>query len=345
MLFVNRWRLPLLFLISGAGSFFSLRRRSWAQFAGERLRRLLIPLVFAIFVIVPPQIYFERLYRGARLSYAQFYPSVFELVPYPKGSLSWHHMWFVAYILVFAVLGMPVLAALRGRLGQRAVAAMTRAFEAWPPLVYLANLPSLAVAMTLGPRFPVTNALFGDWANLAGSFVVFLWGFVIASQRPLLELITRRRREFLLVGMAVAAMYFGARQTGLPEHWPPAARVWFWGLVSGYFGMPWIFALVGYARAYVTTPGRWLRYATEAVYPFYIVHQTVTVVVVYALLPWRAGVWPKLAIVAATTFAASWLTFEIVRRVTPLRPLFGLKGTRLSVTTSRRRVSGWRDHD
>ena len=43
MLFLNRWRLPLLFLISGAGVYFSLRRRSFGQFAGERLRRLLLP--------------------------------------------------------------------------------------------------------------------------------------------------------------------------------------------------------------------------------------------------------------------------------------------------------------
>lgn len=325
MLFMNRWRLPLLFLISGAGVFYSLRRRSWAQFAGERLRRLLLPLVFAMFVVVPPQIYFERLYRGAQLSYAQFYPSVLELVPYPRGSFSWHHLWFVAYILVFSLLGMPVLAALRAGRGQQAIAAMTGAFERWAPLVYLANVPSLVVGMTLGPRFPTTNALVGDWANLAGSFVTFLWGFVIASHRPLLELITRRRREFLLVGLGFAALFFGAHEAGFTRHWPAWARLWFWNLVSGYFGMAWIFALVGYARACVTGAGRWLRYATEAVYPFYIVHQTFTLAIVYALLPWRAGAWPKLAVVAAGTFFGSWLTFEIVRRIGPLRPLFGLK--------------------
>ena len=51
MLFANRWRLPLLFFISGAGVAFSLRRRGWGEFAGERLRRLLLPVAFAMFVI------------------------------------------------------------------------------------------------------------------------------------------------------------------------------------------------------------------------------------------------------------------------------------------------------
>src|SRR4051794_7561170 len=44
MLFFNRWRLPLLFFISGAGVSFSLRRRGFGEFAGERTVRLLLPL-------------------------------------------------------------------------------------------------------------------------------------------------------------------------------------------------------------------------------------------------------------------------------------------------------------
>jgi hypothetical protein len=61
------------------------------------------------------------------------------------------------------------------------------------------------------------------------------------------------------------------------------------------------------------------------VYPFYIVHQTITVALVYWTIDWQVGVWPKLAVAIVGTFGGSWLFFEIVRRVKPLRPLFGLK--------------------
>ncbi len=54
-------------------------------------------------------------------------------------------------------------------------------------------------------------------------------------------------------------------------------------------------------------------------------HQTITVAVVYAMLPLTIGVWPKFAVAAGSTFAGSWLVFELVRRVRLLRPLFGLK--------------------
>ena len=120
MLFANRWRLPLLFFISGAGVAFSLRRRTMGEFARERAGRLLPPLLMAMFVVVPPQIYFEHLARGREYgSYFEFWKTVFQFVPYPKGAFSWHHMWFVVYILVYALASIPRFGWLRADEGRR----------------------------------------------------------------------------------------------------------------------------------------------------------------------------------------------------------------------------------
>jgi hypothetical protein len=86
--------------------------------------------------------------------------------------------------------------------------------------------------------------------------------------------------------------------------------------------------MIGYARAYLSRPSPLLTYATEAVYPFYIFHQTVTVAAVWVVIPWQAGIAPKMTVVTVATFAGSWLLFEAVRRVKILRPLFGLKVAR-----------------
>jgi glucan biosynthesis protein C len=325
MLLCNRWRIPLLFFISGAGVAFSLRRRPWGTFAGERLRRLLLPLVVGILVVVPPQIYLERLSQGAQFSYLEFYRTVFDGVPYPKGSFSWHHLWFVVYILVFSLVGIPAFAALRSDTGRRTLAAMVRLFERHPASLYLIGLPSLLVAVTLGPHWPTTHNLVADWANLTGSFVTFLWGFIAVVSPGFLDHLTRRRREFLVGGLICAAVFFAARETGITRDWTPLARLWFWNVVNDYYGLTWIFGLIAYARAHITRPSPWLTYATEAVYPFYIIHQTLTVALVYAVIPWSTGVWPKFTTVALGTFLGSWLFFEVIRRTPPLRPLFGLR--------------------
>ncbi|MFN7919828.1 MAG: acyltransferase [Bryobacteraceae bacterium] len=320
MLFFNRFRLPLLFFISGCGVAFSLRRRGWGEFAGERLRRLLIPVVFGMFVIIPPQIYYERLQQGAKFaSYGEFYRTVLELVPYPKGSFSWHHLWFVVYILVYSLVCIPVFAWLRGDSGRGAIASLARLCERWPAAIYLVNVPSIVNALVLGPRWPVTHNLIADWANLAGSLITFLWGFVFASSPALLDLVERRRSEFLAGWVASVVVFFGVLVTDTQPG--PFA----WTLINAYYGMFAIFALVGYARATIHSGGAWLSYATEAVYPFYIVHQTIIVAAGYYIVQQAWSVSVKLAVTMAVTAAGSWLAFEVVRRTRVTRLLFGLK--------------------
>ena len=112
MTWLRVWRMPLLLFVSGAGTFLALGHRGPRAFLAERRRRLLVPFAFGCFVIVPPQIYVERIdqYR----SFWEFYPTVFELVPFPQGgSFSWHHLWFVLYLLVYSVALLPLLLWLR----------------------------------------------------------------------------------------------------------------------------------------------------------------------------------------------------------------------------------------
>jgi len=46
----------------------------------------------------------------------QFYPRFFERV-YPEGNFSYHHLWFLAYLLVYSFLALPLFAALRTERG------------------------------------------------------------------------------------------------------------------------------------------------------------------------------------------------------------------------------------
>src|SRR5262245_12289406 len=103
MRFLNRWRMPLLFLVSGAAVMLALGSRPAGPFVRDRLRRLLLPLAFGMIVLVPPQVYLERLYRGQfDGSFLDWLPQAFHGV-YPAGNLSWHHLWFLAYVLVLTL--------------------------------------------------------------------------------------------------------------------------------------------------------------------------------------------------------------------------------------------------
>ena len=70
MMVLNQWRMPLVFLISGLAVNFLLgegdrRRMGYGAFAWLRVKRLLVPLIFGMLLIVPPQAYLEALANGA----------------------------------------------------------------------------------------------------------------------------------------------------------------------------------------------------------------------------------------------------------------------------------------
>src|SRR4030042_2851163 len=50
---LDLWQMPLFFLVAGAAVWFSLGSRGAGAFAKERVRRLFVPLIFGLVVLVP----------------------------------------------------------------------------------------------------------------------------------------------------------------------------------------------------------------------------------------------------------------------------------------------------
>ena len=325
MLLVNPWRLELLFFISGVAARFMLDKTTVLRFAGSRFNRLFWPLVFGMLVIVPPQTYEQLLYNHIDIGVGDFYLKY--VTAYPGWVLhghrlivpTWNHLWYVAYLLVYCLilaLIWPVLKRL--------------------PLGFLERLPAWAyfvgpfaifwlIRATLMARFGETHALVDDWYVHANSFFFFLCGVAAARFDRLFEIARKGRFAFLALGLFGYALVMVATKTswmdGISD---PVWRVFGPSLKAGQaIGM--ILALIGFARQYLSTAdGPVRRTLTEAIFPFYIVHQTIIIVVAYNLnkLHWPVGL--EAATIIAATAAGCALTYVIVRRIPLLRPLFGL---------------------
>jgi peptidoglycan/LPS O-acetylase OafA/YrhL len=66
------------------------------------------------------------------------------------------------------------------------------------------------------------------------------------------------------------------------------------------------------------------RYLTAAIFPVYILHQTVIIVLAHALQPANMAPPVEGLLLVATTAAACFMAYEVIRRVRPLQPLFGV---------------------
>src|SRR5690349_14432921 len=107
----HRLRMPLLFVVAGAGMWFALKRRTGTALVKERTLRLLVPALIGMFLIVPPQVFVERITQGQWSGgYLDFMiHRVFQFKPYPAGDFSWHHLWFIIYLYVYVLLLLPAL--------------------------------------------------------------------------------------------------------------------------------------------------------------------------------------------------------------------------------------------
>lgn len=329
---LTKFRMPLLFFISGVGSFFALRKRTGKQYLKERHNRLMIPLLFAMFFIVPPQIYFERIFNGEAFdSFLHFYPSTFEFIPYPEGNLSWHHMWFVLYLFVYSAVGLPLFLFLKSPRGQRVLDNMN--WLSRSKNIYLFAVPTILIYITLVQMFPRTNDLVHDWGYLPYWFTFFFTGYLVASKEQLWESIERNRKFSLQ--MAIACIVFinffrwnniepwSLGESPLNNPWTIRAFLTFLPL-DGWF---WLLALLGYGRRYLNRPHRLLSYANEGIYPFYILHQTVIIVVGYYVIQVPESVFAKYIFVSTLALVGSVAIYDFLIRPYPvMRFLFGMKG-------------------
>jgi hypothetical protein len=327
MLVVNPWRLSLLFLVSGVATRYMLGKYNLGAFVRTRSARLLIPLIFGMFVIVPPQSYLQIVESlGYPAGFADFYGRHYlafgaQFCPNPCIVLpTWNHLWFVVYLWVYTVALAGVLwlrPMLADRLGPRLAVLLTG-----PGLLVLPCLLFAAWRLLLFPAFPSTHALFGDWYNHADHATAFLIGFLLAKEGGIWRDIERQRWIALAVAASLFVLFILLR-AGLVE--PSPMLRWFASSAYGCYQWLAMAAVLGFARRHLTADGPVRRYLTDAIFPYYIVHQTAIIMIAHALRGSGLSAGSEAAIVISGTALTCLVTYEIARRIAWLRPLFGLR--------------------
>ena len=85
-----------------------------------------------------------------------------------------------------------------------------------------------------------------------------------------------------------------------------------------------IAAVLGFARRHLSFDSPARRYLTTAIFPVYILHQTVIVVTAHALKPVNLYPPVEALLLVLVTLSACFLGYELIRRIRLLQPLFGL---------------------
>lgn len=369
VLFAGLWGMPLLFVVSGLGAWYSLRSRTATGFVRERLARLLVPFLVGLLVVVPPQVYYQLRFQNQDPgSYWQFLRDFFQVhlglkFPWfvrpddPPDLFEPAHLWFLYFLLVYSLLLLPALLYLRG--GGRQLLERLASFCARPWAIFLLGLPVAVIEAALGTEES------GGWNRYA--YIPFLlYGFLLAADPRFGEAIRRHARAALLIGAPamVVLLGLGFYVSQVAGRDPAVAYdVWsvLWRFVKGIGAWAWIVAIMGAATSVVrrrprqsvpaaasqprpagpanggpTRRDQVIRYANQAVLPVYVLHQTVIVVIGFYVVQWQVGALVKYVVISLASLAATLVLYDVaVRRTALTRLLFGMKGLARQVPQER----------
>lgn len=289
------WRIPLLFFVSGMGVCFAMRKRNWVALWQERAQRILLPFVFGSVAIVPLHIWLWRDYYHQDPLYD----------PNPA------HLWFLGNILIYVMVLTPLFLYLK-KYQDRALGQAIRRLMEHPMAFVALILPFVGESVLLNPDF------FMLYAQTVHGFclglLAFLAGYLMVYAGTSFWKLAKKWKWILLV-MAVSLFIFRlfAFELEAPN-----------GLLAVESNL-WVFTILGFGYSYLNQPHPVLSYLSQAAYPVYILHMVFLYLASYLLFPMDLPAWLVFGLVCILTYAGCYGTFELIRRVKFLRPLFGLK--------------------
>ena len=323
-LFLVGWLMPLVFVISGASLFYAVGKGSVIQFIRDKVLRLLVPLVVGVFTHASIGVYLERTTNGQFSgSFFKFYPHYFDGMYGFGGNFAWMglHLWYLLVLFIYSLAFPPLFYLLKGL--ARGLLSKLGDLLAVPGVILVLILPVAWLSAILDPRSGLGQRNFGGWP-VPVYICYLLYGFVIFSHARLQARIQQMRWFYLTIALLTTAVLLWQFGYVVPQHGTKAEL--YFGLFFITSSWCWILAFIGFTYKYMTSNTWVLKYANEAVLPFYIMHQTVLLVIGYFVLRWQIPDPVKWLLIAVSSFVLVMGSYELlVRRFNALRVLFGMK--------------------
>lgn len=311
--FLHQWRMPILFLVSGVGTYFLLKSRSTSVFIKDRLTRLLVPFIFAVLVVVPPQGYYAKLDKGLWEveNFFEYYPHFFTFdlskIDGFTGTFTPAHMWFILYLVIFSLLSIPVFSWIKGRKD------------------YF-NRSSIQILWLTFPLFLANIVLMGIEMNPIFYFILFIYGFLLMKEKKLEAFIEEKKLLLLVVGLCTMSIVLYLEWYEITYHRSLIKNLGVFLFLKTVNTFSWVFAIIGYAKKYVNTNSTILAKLNKNVFTIYILHQTIIIWVGYYVHQLNFSSWSAYFIILVLTYIfIAMFIYVVITRFKLLRILFGSK--------------------
>ncbi len=328
---LNLWLMPLFMLLAGASAWYTLGKRSNREYLRERLVHVGIPLVILILTFAIPSAYMIRRYTGAfNGSLLDYYAHYFDGI-YPNGNFAIFHLWFLAYLLTYMLLTLPLFRFLRSDTGRRIIDKLARVTQRAGG-IYLFALPLVAVQLALSgiwsqPAFP---ALANDGTRFAILLLVFIFGYILNSDARFQTAIARQWLLALLVALATSAVLF---VIAWPDDFNPYVDLpldysgqytAFWTLFA-VSSWSWLVVLLGFGQRFLNVNRSVLKRAGALSYPIYLLHPILWIPAMFFVTQWQTNPFIDFLVLLTIVLGGTLALIAFLGRWRVMRFVLGLK--------------------
>ena len=343
---MHQWRLAALFMISGMGTAFAFKRRTWKVFLTERCKRLLIPMFFGAWtmgfagsvILGEQEMTLAGLTEGFLIGI--IWRSLFFWIPIFGKLLALGHLWFLWNLFQYSVILTPIFYLVRNNPEGELIRFLRAPFRIPMGIGIFILLPLILMLTEIifKPWFPGFIGVGYEWFWF---FVFFAFGYVcITAKDEYYEFIENRRMQIsiltLLWTIAFVWLRFEQHDSGIPYvdgGWLEN-NIFHNGmtilacLIHSFHAWFWCLTFFSWAAHLLNKPSDNLAYLNQGVYPFYIVHMPLTFAGLRISSELGLKNYPEVIIATVFVVLTCWVFFEAVRRTKVSRFLFGIKSVK-----------------
>jgi len=331
--FCAGWMMPLFFLVSGGSTFYALQRRSVRQYISERAKRLVIPYVMGVLILIPPQRYVEGLnHSWFSGSYLDYYLRILKLDYFNYFDWSFNflgyygtHLWFIGLLFVLSVVSIPLFLYLKRATGQRFILRLSAVSEKWGG-IFLFAIPIVLIHF-------IVHITFGrdtNWHGFCYHITTFIYGYILWSDKRFERAILKHKWIALVVGIlcfsSVLAWYATGDAMALVESRSYSLRALLFSALWGLNTWSWLIFILSAGIKHLNFSNKTLGYCNETVLPFYTLHQTVILVIGFFVVKWDLNMMLKYPIIATSSMVVILAIYILlIRPINAVRFLFGMR--------------------
>jgi hypothetical protein len=250
-----------------------------------------------------------------------------EIGPTIFGSLG-YHLWFVGFLFAYSLIALPIFLWLKKEGGKKFTRFLARLANRRGGLLVFVIPLSLA-RIVLQPYFPDEH----NWADFLFLITFFVSGYILICDERFTSAIRRDWLLHLILGTASTLFFFSSAADVPIFEWieSPGSLAFYltWTVVS-LNSWCWTMFIFYIGMRYLDFTDDRLRYGREASYPFFFLHQPVIIFIAFYAVQWDVPLLIKMMIVVIGSLALSLGLYDLlVRRIKPIRALFGMKPRKL----------------